>query len=109
MSTLRQRKWYLAAVVLGLVAVGAEWAAKYQAGRTVTTLARHIAEKTPGAGGAAVEYHHHWYTIWNLTGVCSIALLACCWIMSWRRRESGSRALLVALVAIYLLSALIMV
>ena len=109
MSTLRHHKWYSAAVVLGLLAVVAEWAAKYQAGRTAFTIARRAADRSFDPGRAAVEYHQHWYTFWNLTGACSIALLACCWIMSWRRRESGSRALLVALVAIYLLSALIMV
>ena len=105
MIDLGRRKWYVTAHSLFLGAIIAEFVGKYWIGRAVMGVARRAAERAGGgvvgASRAVIETYLRRASVCQGTGLVLVGLGAICWTMSRMKRETGSKALLIALLAFY--------
>jgi hypothetical protein len=105
MIDFARRKWYYAAHSLILGAIVADFVSKYWVGRAVTGIARRAAERAAegvvGASHAVVESYLRRAGIWEGMGLVLVLMGATCWVRSWKTHEQGTQALLIVLVATY--------
>ena len=113
MVDFKRRKFYIAAHSLIFGAIVAESIGKYWVGRAVMGIARRAAERAGegvvGASPSVVESYMQRASVWQGTGLVLVLAGAICWTTSRIKRETGSQALLIALLSAYVFFLLLMV
>lgn len=110
MSSLAGHKWYVAALVLVLGAIAAQFLAKHHAGRGMTAMARAAAMPVVRLQSHQIAaWHSHRSDLLNLVGFGFAVLAVGSWLLSRRRREPGPQGVLPALLFVYVLLLLLIV
>jgi hypothetical protein len=121
MAALARRNWYLAALTLALGAIATQLVSKHHAGLGMTTTARgaeasNFSRRYADSGNdtlASAEAdesrrlrqvgfrHAGKAALWGNVSLILAILATLYWPSAWSHRESGTRRMLIALLAVY--------
>jgi membrane protein DedA with SNARE-associated domain len=101
--------WFWATVALLVSAVVCHWIGLWHNGRFLTTYTHALMEKTLEQNQAIIDHYRHLMKFWGMVGLVLVMLGIGCWLISWKRQEPGRSSVVVALLAMYVLSLLLII